>query len=305
MNFNLDISDDDLKLMQSAQQIDRAKIIVDKNFVICEDQIDDIDIDRAPDDDFLLEPSKEYGIAQIDFDSTKPDIKRNKAQKDNIHKFHRKRVREKFIKCGLQPFSDHEVLEMLLFYSISRKDTNVIAHKLIDRFGTLQAVLDAEYEDLMEVDGISDVSASLIMFYRELYKYVNTNSLEEKTDLSTNFKVCDFCCKYFYHHVEESLILITLGENRILKCVDVISKGCESETAFYPRKIIKAIVKNRATDVVIAHNHPRGLPDPSSNDTLITKKLSKMLSDIGVNVIDHVICSGDRFVSLANRGLLR
>jgi len=194
---------------------------------------------------------------------------------------------------------------MLLFYSISRKDTNVIAHKLIDRFGTLQAVLDAEYEDLMEVDGISDVSASLIMFYRELYKYVRTNSVSENADLSTSYKVCDFCCKYFYHHVEESLILISLDENHMLKCVDVISEGCESETAFYPRKIIKAIVKNRATDVVIAHNHPNGLPDPSSNDTIITKKLGKMLSDIGVNVIDHVICSGDRYVSFAKRGLLR
>lgn len=305
MNFNMDISDDDLELMKSAQQIDRAKVLVDKNFIICEDPIDDIHIDRAADDDFLLEPTEEHGIAQVNFVPVKPDIKRNKGDKDNIHKFHRKRVREKFVKHGLQPFSEYEVLEMLLFYSISRKDTNVIAHKLIDRFGTLKAVLDAEYDDLMEVDGISDVSASLIMFYRELYKYVNTNSLDENVDLSTNLKVCDFCCNYFYHHVEESLILITLGENRMLKCVDVISKGCESETAFYPRKIIKAIVKNRATDVVIAHNHPRGLPDPSFNDTIITKKLSKMLSDIGVNVIDHIICSGNRFVSLADRGILR
>ena len=305
MNFNLDISDDDLKLMKTAQKINKDNIMIDKSFVISEDPIDDVHIERASDDDFLLEPiNKKYGKAQVDFNSENFDIKTSKND-NNIHKNHRKRVREKFVQYGLQTFSEHQVLEMLLFYSISRKDTNVIAHKLIDRFGTLQAVLDADYNDLMEVEGISDVSASLIMFYRELYKYVRTKSLVQNADLSTAFKVCDFCCQYFYHHVEESLILISLDENRMLKCVDVISTGCESETAFYPRKIIKAIVKNRSTDVVIAHNHPNGLPDPSSNDTIITKKLGKMLSDIGVNVIDHVICSGDRYVSFSDRGLLK
>lgn len=301
MNFNLDISDDDLELMKAAQKIDKANIMIDKSFVISEDPIDYIHIERAPDDDFELESnSKKHERAK----SKNSNLKTSETY-NNIHKNHRKRVREKFVQYGFQTFSEHEVLEMILFYSISRKDTNVIAHKLIERFGTLQAVLDAEYNDLIEVEGISDVSASLIMIYRELYKYVRTKSVKQDSDLSTVYKICDFCCQYFSHHVEESLILITLGENRMLKCVDVISNGCESETAFYPRKIMKAIVKNRATDVVIAHNHPKGLPDPSSNDTLITQKLKKMLSDIGVNIVDHIVCSGERYMSFSERGLLK
>lgn len=301
MNFNLDISDDDLELMKAAQKIDKANIMIDKSFVISEDPIDYIHIERAPDDDFELESnSKKHERAK----SKNSNLQTSETY-NNIHKNHRKRVREKFVQYGFQTFSEHEVLEMILFYSISRKDTNVIAHKLIERFGTLQAVLDAEYNDLIEVEGISDVSASLIMIYRELYKYVRTKSVKQDSDLSTVYKICDFCCQYFSHHVEESLILITLGENRMLKCVDVISNGCESETAFYPRKIMKAIVKNRATDVVIAHNHPKGLPDPSSNDTLITQKLKKMLSDIGVNIVDHIVCSGERYMSFSERGLLK
>ncbi len=321
MKYNINMSEEDLKLEQGMPAFDISSAQVDEGFI---DKIllkDNKDIQSASDDDFILEPAKNNNVISIDEgrivknntqdkntnDKVVVGTDANKQNEDfkKIHKNHRERVREKFIKYGLEPLSEHQVLEMLLFYAIPRKDTNVIAHRLIDKFGTLQNVLEADYNDLIEVEDIAEVSASLIMFFRELYKYIRTNSVEENTDLSTAERVGEFCCRYFFNHTEENLILISMDGNRRLKCVDVISRGCENETAFYPRKIMKAVVKNRTNVVAIAHNHPGGSPEPSSNDLLITEKLGTMLSDIGVSVIDHIICSGDRYVSIAKRGLLR
>ncbi len=255
--------------------------------------------DAAFDDDFIIEPKNEYIPSKAKSDVP---VKNSKAQ-DVSHKNHRQRVREKFIKFGLEPFSEIEVLEMLLYYSIPQRDTNVLAHRLLDKFGSLHGVLDADFNELVEVNGISDVSASLIMFHTELYKYLRMN---QETDiyLDTSKKVGDFCSKYFYNHTEENLILLSFDSKLKLKCVDVISKGTEVETAFYPRKIIKAIVKNKTNTVILAHNHPGGSTQPSANDIYITEVLSKMLKGIGVTVSDHIICSGEKFFSFSDAGRL-
>lgn len=262
-----------------------------------------IEIESAPDDDFILETDNKVYDEHIIIDET-DDTPKQKA-KINCHKDHRQRVRNKFVKYGLEVFSEHEVLEMLLFYSISRKDTNAIAHRLIDKFGTLEGVLKADYSDLIDVEGISDVSASLIMFNRELNQYIRTTSFKKKTDLSTAIKMGRFCANYFREHTEENFIVLSLDGHRKLLCVDVISRGSETETAYYPRKILKAAIKNKSANIVVSHNHPGGSVEPSSNDVAITEKLSELMQDVGINVIDHIICSGDRFTSMFNRGYLR
>ena len=271
---------------------------------------ENIEIESAPDDDFILETDNKvydepYYELKDDIINDKTDEMPKQKAKINYHKDHRQRVRNKFLNYGLEVFSDHEVLEMLLFYSISRKDTNAIAHRLIDKFGTLEGVLKADYSDLIDVEGISDVSASLIMFNRELNQYVRTNSIKKKTDLSTAIKMGRFCANYFREHTEENFIVLSLDGHRKLLCVDVISKGSETETAYYPRKILKAVIKNKTSNIVVSHNHPGGSVEPSSNDVAITEKLSELMKDVGINVIDHIICSGDRFTSMFNRGYLR
>lgn len=263
------------------------------------DNFDVSEYDAAFDDDFIIESKNEYITSK-----SKSEVnEKNSKSKDVSHKNHRQRVREKFIKFGLEPFSEIEVLEMLLYYSIPQRDTNVLAHRLLDKFGSLHGVLDADFNELVEVNGISDVSASLIMFHTELYKYLRMNQ-ESDVYLDTSLKVGNFCSKYFYNHTEENLILLSFDSKRKLKCVDVISKGTEVETAFYPRKIIKAIVKNKTNNVILAHNHPGGNTQPSTNDIYITDLISKMLKSIGVTVCDHIICSGQKFFSFSDAGKL-
>lgn len=267
--------------------------------------LDDVDKYITNDDSFDIDASDFNEI--INNTINKISEQDTKVKKEpSIHSNHRKRVREKFIKFGLEPFSDFEVLEMLLFYSIKQKDTNPLAHALIKRFGSIESVFKADFNDLTEVDGISDVSASLIVFFRELNQYLG-NKETTGLYLSTSKDVGRFCCKYFSGRVEEKMIVISMGSANKVLSVDVVSRGTESETAYYPRRIMKAVIKNRANTVILAHNHPggEGKPDPSVDDVMITDSLSKLLAGFGVVVKDHIICSGKYFMSFSDEGYLK
>ena len=235
----------------------------------------------------------------------KPENKESIKPETNkfIHKNHRKRVRNKFLKYGLETFTDIEVLELLLYYAIPQKDTNEIAHKLIDEFGSLKNVLNAEYYDLMEVSGISEVSASLIVLQREITKYVNTKEYIS-VSLSNSYISGRFCCDYFKSHVEESFVMFFLDSHDNIENVVVISNGVENETAYYPRRVFKQILRHRTCNILLAHNHPGDVAEPSTSDIVATSKLIFALTDLGVTVKDHIICAGDKYVSFADRGLL-
>ena len=221
----------------------------------------------------------------------------------NVHKDHRKRVRNVFLEYGLESFTDIEVLELLLFYSIPQKDTNEIAHRLLDHFGTLKNVLSAEYYDLMEVKGINEISASLIILQRELTRYVNTKKYESER-LNTSRRAGMFCCDYFKNHVEESFIIIILDDKDYVENISVISKGVENETAFYTRKVLKEVLRYRSNTIMLAHNHPGNNSEPSLSDIKATGKLMNALDDIGIYIKDHIVCAGDSYTSMADRGNL-
>lgn len=256
-----------------------------------------------------VENSRIFAISadESDADSTQavsmPKKPANKSKIKSIHKDHRKRVRDKFFKFGLESFTEYEVLEFLLFHSIPMKDTNVTAHQLIDKFGSLKGVLNAEFYDLMEVAGISEVSASLITLQREISKYIRTNNCEGQI-LKTAAQAGKFCCEYFASHLEETTILIVLDSERTVLAVEVISNGSESETGFYPRRIIKKIIRHRGTKIMLSHNHPDLNPTPSSNDIYNTNVLAAALKEFGVEVIDHIVCGGTKYTSMSDNGFL-
>ena len=262
----------------------------------------------------LYDDVDEFSFVQKDMSSTddesdvikktKTPSKSSNSKIKSIHKDHRKRVREKFFKFGLECFSEYEVLEFLLFHSIPLKDTNEIAHKLIEHFGSLEGVLNAEYYDLMEVAGISEVSAGLITLHRQISKYIRVNN-RAGVSLDTSRRAGQFCCDYFLSHVEENFIIIILDENKNAIAVEVISEGSETETALYPRKIIKSIIKHRGTKVIIAHNHPNQNPYPSNSDKVTTSKLAQVLNEFDIQLIDHIVCGGQRYISMSERGMIQ
>ena len=226
-----------------------------------------------------------------------------KKGEENIHKGHRERMKKRFTEYGLSNFSAHEVIEMLLYFAQDRRDTNPIAHRLINEFGSIQNVLKADMHDLMSVNGIGEQSALLINFIRQFIIYVNQN-INEAVTLPNVTAAGLFCCNYFMQHTEEHFIVLILDTNRKIKKIVEISKGTENETAYYPRKVIEAVIKHKANAVMIAHNHTGNSVHPSAEDISVSKVIQKTLNAIDVPLIDHIVCCENLFTSLSERGVI-
>ena len=218
----------------------------------------------------------------------------------NIHSGHRERVRENYKKSGFDGFSDVNILEMLLFYSIPRKDTNVIAHNLLNEFGSISAVFDAPYDMLLKVRGITDNTATLISMTRELFKVYESDKIEKsKVSLDSAEKTSQYCVSRFLGQTEEQLYALLLDNNlSLINCV-LISKGSPNTSSVDIRKIFEQVVASNATGVMITHNHPNGVAAPSSDDINLTKTVSDALKYINVKLYDHIIVAGRDAISLA------
>ena len=222
--------------------------------------------------------------------------------KKSLHSGHRKRVIKKYMEHGLDSFAEHEVLELILFFSIPRADTNSLAHEIINEFGSLQNVLNASPEDLAEINGVGEHSATLITLFRAVNEYKNKLFVKKKALYdASDYGI--YCMNYFADHIDESAIMLAMDSNHNLKKVSVISKGTFSETAFYADRIMKIALTLRAPIVVIAHNHPEGKLMPSSADKILTLKLHDLLSAVNIRLDDHIICNEKHFTSLRERGI--
>ena len=232
------------------------------------------------------------------------DANNTKTKRKSHHAGHRQRVIQKYVNHGLDTFSEHEVLEMILYFSIPRRDTNELAHIILNEFGSLENVFNASPEELEKIDGVGKHSAVLLTMFRTVHEYKNTQLYDKRIYFKNIGDIGLFCVKYFSEHVNESSVLLSLDAKCQLKKVTVISKGTVNETAFYPSKIIKSAINTDAAAIVIAHNHPGGTLQPSSADITLTRKLVELCSAVNIELMDHIICNEIFFTSLRERGLL-
>ncbi len=224
----------------------------------------------------------------------------------SIHSGHRERVRDTYRKTGFDGFSDVTILEMLLFYSIPRKDTNEIAHNLLSEFGSLSGVFDASYDMLLKVNGITGNSATLITMMRGLFNVYESNKAElSKVVLDSGKKTSEYCVSRFIGKTNEHLYALMLDNNlSLINCV-LISSGSPNTSTVDLRRIIEQVVSSNATSVILTHNHPSGVAAPSTDDINTTKIVANALKYINVRLLDHVIVSGRDSVSLASSGKFR
>lgn len=219
----------------------------------------------------------------------------------SIHENHRGRMLDKFQKNGLTVFSDHEVLEILLYFSIPRMDTNEIAHNLMNRFGSLHAVFEASEDELMQVKGIGARSAVLVHFMHELFcRYQQDCTRDEfsMTRLNTLERMGAYFVPQFMGLTHEVLLAAYVdNKGRILGC-EIISEGTSSMVQVNTRKIIEEAFARKAAGVVLAHNHPSGDAVPSNEDIGMTKNLENVLGSIGVQLVDHLVVAGRQFISI-------
>ena len=222
------------------------------------------------------------------------------AAEKHPHAGHRARLRARFLREGLDAFEDHNALELLLFYAIPQRDTNELAHKLINAFGSLSAVFDAPVESLMQTGGIGENTAVLIKLIPAMYgKYARSNQRPDVLYLNSAAAAGEYFTSLFAGKSTEHFYAVCMNHKcKVLKTV-LISDGTASETAINTRKLLEAAVHTGATDMLIAHNHPEGVAAPSMADVDETNKLFHMLSNAQVRLNDHLIVAGDEWFSMA------
>ncbi len=215
-----------------------------------------------------------------------------------IHDGHRERLKQRFRKSGLNSFEPHQVLELLLFYAIPRRDTNPVAHELLHTFGSLPAVLDAPIKDLCKVNGISEHSATLIKLCGELLVRYHQDIRSEVNAFESLDDIGHYLYPEFLNAHREKAMLVCLNNRLELLGCSVLSTGSIVSTEARLREIIEQSVIHQATRVVLAHNHPAGFAIPSASDLTATRSIIDALKLVEVQLVDHIIFSRDDFVSM-------
>lgn len=219
---------------------------------------------------------------------------------DNPHKNHRARLRETFRNAGVDGMPDHNILEFLLFYSIPRKDTNELAHKLIAEFGSLSRVFDATYEQLLEIDGMGESSALLISQIPGICRRYIEGKSTGKVNLSDPKDAQNYLKDKFYGCKTEMFYLLCLDSyGNLINCCKV-AQGTPGTVLVDKRTVMQTACRNDADKVILAHNHPNGIAVPSREDLELTNDFSSMLSTVGIRVVDHIIVADNDTISLVS-----
>lgn len=216
----------------------------------------------------------------------------------NVHEGHRGRLKNKFLETGFQGFETHNILELLLFYSIPRKDTNEIAHNLLNRFGSLKDVFNADFEDLLTINGISENSATLIKMIPQIAKEYINDSFKEGEVFDTANKIGTYFVNKFLGERNEIVYAMLLTNNFELISVERLHEGTVNSAQVQIRKIVDKIIKRNASMVVLAHNHPNGSVCPSSDDIDTTANMMSLFSSLEINLIEHFIIAGKEYAPI-------
>ena len=221
-----------------------------------------------------------------------------------MHEGHRKRLKMRFLKEGLDSFEPHQVLELLLFYSIPRKDTNELAHKLLERYGSLSGVFDADIKDIVKVPGIGENTAFLLNLIPHLARRYHNDKWGPKPELNSSTKAGNYAISLFAGRNYEAFFIICLDAQNRVNYSELVHEGTINEAPVYPRLLVEAAIRHKANSVILAHNHPGGTLTPSRADIEATKTICTALESISIKVIDHIIVCGDKYYSFAENGRL-
>ena len=217
---------------------------------------------------------------------------------------HRQRLRERFLADGLDGFHDYEVIELLLTLATPRKDCKDAAKAAMARFKTLQGVLEAAPAELCKVDGIGFKN----LFGVRLIKAVADRYLKKKLIDKDAINDSKALFDYLYHSIgdkkRELFQVIFLNSRNQVIAADTISEGTLTASSVYPREVIQAALSHAAAALILAHNHPSGDPQPSSEDVAVTRQLVFAGRVMGMVVHEHIIIGENRYFSFADQGYI-
>ncbi len=220
----------------------------------------------------------------------------------SIHDGHRQRLKDRFLQQGLDGFTEIQALELLLFYAIPVKDTNPLAHALLERFGSLAKVLDAPRDKLMQVDGVREHTATLLKLTKAMGRAYEVSRLSEEQVLPTIEACGDYLKAYLKGRRNETVMLLSLdAKMKVLQCQEV-GEGSINSANVPVRRVVEMALEAGASSVVLAHNHPSGIALPSGDDIQTTRRLAMALSAVEIQLVDHIVVADEDYVSMVQSG---
>ena len=243
--------------------------------------------------------------------SDNKNVKNKEDFKKAEYKGHRERIRKKFLENGFNGLEDYEILELLLFYVIPRKDTKAIAKELIKKFKNLANVLKADTLELKTIDGLGASSITFLEMMGALPARIYKDELknqklikDDKNKITDKEALLKFLRnKIGYEDVEKFYVVYLSSSNEVI-AFEESSSGTLDRSSIYPREIYKRVIMENAKSIIIAHNHPSGNTCPSKCDIDITNEIAKGLKNFGALLLEHIIITRDSYFSFLEEGLI-
>lgn len=220
------------------------------------------------------------------------------------YKDHRQRLKQKFAESGIDAFHDYEVLELLLSYAIPRKDVKPLAKELLHKFGSLKGVVDAEVSSLEKIQGVSAHTAILIKLIKAMGTLYLKEKAKEKPQINCTTELLNYCKTYMGGLKDEQFCVIYLDAQNKMTDIETIQEGIVNQAVVYPRKVLENALKQKASAIIMVHNHPSGHVKPSDADIRLTKTIQETARILDIIVHDHIIIGENRFFSFREEGLI-
>ena len=224
---------------------------------------------------------------------------------EHVHKGHRERMRQRFLVEGTKGFADHELLELLLYYTVPRGDVNPLAHRMLAEFGTLSMLLSADPADISRRCGVKESTAVLLVLQSALAHRLQQEKWRDKPVLDSVSKAGAFAVDLLSHYHYERFYVLCLDNRKQLIHSCMISEGTVDESVVYPRLVVEAALRYQASSVILMHNHPGGTLMPSFSDVELTARMARILHEIGIEVADHIIVAENQYFSFLEHDYLK
>lgn len=214
--------------------------------------------------------------------------------KKSVHSGHRKRVKEKVADSGFSYLEDHQLLELLLFYSIPQADTNALAHDILNEFnGSFDEMLKSDLSRLTKIKGVGENTAMLIASVGELHRRASKVKLSKKPVYKNKEDIKNLAVSVLSAEAVEKVFVICFDSALHLKKIVEVSQGDDSSATINVRKIVQAVIDCDAKKAVLIHNHPVGASEPSAADIDATRSVCVLFRNLGLYLIDHIIVGED------------
>ncbi len=222
----------------------------------------------------------------------------------SVHTGHRSRMREEFLRAGAVGMEDHRLLELILFYAIPQGDVNPLAHQLVDHFGSLSGVFHATYDQLVKVPGVGHNTAVLLQLIPAAAARYMEQTASFDGQIVNIWQLKELLEPYFFGQRDEVAYLVCMDGKSKVQAVRKLGQGIMDTVPITARKVMEAALDCNASQVVLAHNHVSGVAMPSHADVDTTLRLKRVLAEMDVTLMDHLIFAGGDMVSLAQSGLI-